>query len=88
MFWSSVWKKKTFCDVTLASTDSDNFEAVILSEHSYILNIMMVFVGGIKDKVLKAMSNELFYATEYKYQGGNDYFGYADSSTDAKVTHT
>ena len=33
----------------------------------------LVFVGGIKDKVLKAMSNELFYATEYKYQAGNDY---------------
>ena len=36
----------------------------------------LVFVGGIKDKVFKAMSNELFYATEYQYQAGNDYLGH------------
>ena len=57
----------------LASTDSDNFEAVILSAHSYVFKIMivnkkkphpLVFVGGIKDNVLNAMSNELFYTTE------------------------
>ena len=63
MFCLSVWKKKKmFCDVTLASTDSDKFEAVILSAHSYVLKIMMVnkkkphplvFVGGIKKRVFK-----------------------------------
>ena len=36
----------------------------------------LVFVGEIKDKVLKAMSNDLFYATKYKYQAGIDYLGY------------
>ena len=37
---------------------------------------LVFFVGGIKDNVLKAMSNELDYETEYKYQAGNDYLGY------------
>ena len=80
-----LFGEKTFCDVTLASKDSDKFEAVILAAHSYVLNIMivnkkkprpLVFVGGIKAKVLKAMSNELFIATEYKYQTGNYNLGY------------
>ena len=69
-------EKKTFCDVTLASPYSDKFEALILSAHSNVLKIIMVnkkkphplvCVGGIKDKVLKAIINELFYATEIKY---------------------
>ena len=72
MLCLSVWREKTFFYVTLACTESDTFEAVILSAHSYVLKIMMVnkkkshpldFVGGIKDKVLKAMINELFYAS-------------------------
>ena len=36
----------------------------------------LVFVGGIKDKVLKAMNTEPFYATKYKYQAGKNYLGY------------
>ena len=56
MFCLSVWKKKKFCNDTMVSTDSDKFEAVILSAHSYVLKIMMVnkkkphplvIVGGI-----------------------------------------
>ena len=56
MFCLSGQKKKKFCNVTVASTDSNKFEAVILSAHSYVLKIMMVnkkkphllvLVGGI-----------------------------------------
>ena len=36
MFCLSVQKKKKFCNVTMVSTDSDKFEAVILSAHSYV----------------------------------------------------
>ena len=54
-------EKMPFCDITLASTDSVKFEAVILSAHSYVFKIMMVnkkkphplvFAGGIKGKFL------------------------------------
>ena len=49
-------EEKKVCNVTVASTDSDKFEAVLLLAHSNVLKIMMVnkkkphplvFVGGI-----------------------------------------
>ena len=81
--------------MNLASTDK--FEAIILSAHIRMVNKKkphpLVFVGGIKDKVSKAISNELFYATEIKNQTGNDNLGYYIFSfvlwyhPDSKIKH-